>query len=75
MKNYELLIHELAHHAVQKNDHLCSAFHNAVTNIGARLSQLALNQPELFAGTEIELVAPISIDESKQLQAVAMSQR
>jgi hypothetical protein len=74
VSNYELLIHELAHHAVQKNDHLCAAFHEAVTNIGARLGQLALNQPDLFGGTQIE-IAPISITESKQLQEVAMAQK
>jgi hypothetical protein len=74
IENYELLIHELAHHAVQKNDHLCAAFHNAVTNIGARFGQLALNQPDLFEGTQIE-IAPISIEESRELQEVAMAQK
>jgi hypothetical protein len=74
VSNYELLIHELAHHAVQKNDHLCSAFHNAVTNIGARLGQLALSQPDLFEGTLVD-IAPISIGESQDLQAVAMAQK
>jgi hypothetical protein len=47
-KNYELLIHELAHHKVQSNDHLCREFYDTVTNLGAKLAQLALAQPELF---------------------------
>jgi hypothetical protein len=74
LDNYRLLIHECAHHAVQSNDHLCRAYHKAVTDIGARLGQLALNQPDLFEGTEIE-IAPISIEESRGLQEVAMVQR
>jgi hypothetical protein len=47
-KNYELLIHELAHHKVQSNDHLCREFYDTVTNLGAKLAQLTLDQPELF---------------------------
>jgi hypothetical protein len=74
VSNYGLLIHELSHHAVQSNDHLCSAFHGATTGIGARLGQLALNEPELFEGTGTE-IAPISAEESEELQAVAMAQK
>ncbi len=47
-ENYELLIHELAHHKVQSNDHLCREFYDTVTNLGAKLAQLTLEQPELF---------------------------
>jgi hypothetical protein len=47
-KNYELLLHELAHHTVQSNDHLCHEFYDAVTIIGAKLAQAALERPELF---------------------------
>ena len=50
--NYELLIHELAHHKVQSNDHLCREFYNTVTNIGAKLAQLVLVQPDLFPEPE-----------------------
>jgi hypothetical protein len=46
--NYEVIIHELAHHKVQSNDHLCHEFYDTVTIIGAQLAQLALEQPELF---------------------------
>ena len=46
--NYELLLHELAHHKVQSNDHLCREFYDTVTNLGAKLAQLTLDQPELF---------------------------
>jgi hypothetical protein len=72
-KNYELLIHELAHHAVRSTDHLCRAFWESVTNIGARLAQLALQEPDLFEGTEFE-VEPITAKESQELQLVAMAQ-
>lgn len=46
--NYDLLIHELAHHKVQSNDHLCREFYDSVTNIGAKLAILAQLEPELF---------------------------
>jgi hypothetical protein len=46
--NFEIIIHELAHHKVQSNDHLCHEFYDTVTIIGAQLAQLALEQPELF---------------------------
>src|SRR5258708_4997547 len=42
------LIHELTHHKVQSNDHLCRDFYDTVTNLGAKLAQLTLEQPELF---------------------------
>jgi hypothetical protein len=73
VSNYELLIHELAHHAVRSNDHLCRAFWEAVTNIGARLAQLALQEPDLFEGTLVD-VEPITVKESRELQLVAMAQ-
>jgi hypothetical protein len=49
-KNYELLIHEIAHHAVQSNDHLCREFYDTCTELGAKLAKLALDSPELFEG-------------------------
>jgi hypothetical protein len=58
-ENYEVIIHELAHHEVQSNDHLCREFYDTVTFIGARLAQVALEQPELFPAdiAELELLA------------------
>jgi hypothetical protein len=50
--NYEVIIHELAHHLVQSNDHLCREFYDTVTNIGAKLAQLVLVQPDLFPEVE-----------------------
>ncbi len=47
-QNYELLIHEFAHHAVQSNDHLVNVFYDTVTEMGAKLTRLALNHPTLF---------------------------
>jgi hypothetical protein len=58
--NYELLLHELAHHKVQSNDHLCKEFYDTVTKLGAQLAQLTLDQPELFPSTQkdkLKLVA------------------
>ena len=46
--NYEVIIHELAHHKVQSNDHLCREFYDTVTSVGAKLAQLAMVQPDLF---------------------------
>lgn len=40
-----LLIHELGHHYA--SDHLSSEYHDALAMIGARLAQLALEQPDL----------------------------
>ena len=56
--NYEVIIHELAHHKVQSNDHLCREFYDTVTNIGAKLAQLVLVQPDLFPEPEaLEAIA------------------
>lgn len=41
-----LLIHELGHDA--SGNHLSSDYHDALTNLGAKLVQLALEEPELF---------------------------
>jgi len=46
--NYELLIHEFAHHAVQSNDHLVDVFYDTVTDLGAKLARLAQTHPSLF---------------------------
>jgi hypothetical protein len=50
--NYETIIHELAHHKVQSNDHLCREFYDTVTNVGAKLAQLAMVEPDLFPEVE-----------------------
>ncbi len=56
--NYEVIIHELAHHKVQSNDHLCREFYDTVTNVGAKLAQLAMVEPDLFPEVEaLEAVA------------------
>jgi hypothetical protein len=55
--NYELLLHELAHHKVQSNDHLCREFYDTVTNLGSKLAQLALDQPALFPEVGLTLAA------------------
>ena len=47
-KNFELLIHELAHHRLQTNEHLRDIFYKSVTEIGASLVQWAIAEPELF---------------------------
>ncbi len=47
-QNYELLIHEFAHHAVQSNDHLIDEFYETVTDLGAKLARLAQTYPSLF---------------------------
>jgi hypothetical protein len=47
-RNYDLFIHELAHHAVQRNDHLFEGFWRSVSDIGAKLAEIALERPELF---------------------------
>lgn len=43
---HRLLIHELAHHF--EKDHLSSGFHEACCRLGAKLTRLALIQPDLF---------------------------
>jgi histidine kinase/DNA gyrase B/HSP90-like ATPase len=55
--NYEVIIHELAHHKVQSNDHLCREFYNTVNQLGANMVMLALNEPELFPVELLEAVA------------------
>jgi len=47
-QNYELLLHEMAHHGEQSNDHLNHAFYEALNELGAKLAQVALERPELF---------------------------
>lgn len=42
----ELLIHEFAHHA--SGNHLSEAYYDALSKLGAKLTQLALDEPELF---------------------------
>ncbi len=46
--NYYLLLHELAHHKVQRNDHLHADFYETVNTLGAKLAGLTLTQPKLF---------------------------
>jgi len=55
--NYGIIIHELAHHKVQSNDHLCREFYNTVNEIGAKLVMLSLTNPELFPSEILEAVA------------------
>ena len=42
----ELLIHELGHHA--ESNHLDERYHDALCGLGAKLTRLAIDQPELF---------------------------
>jgi hypothetical protein len=44
---YDLLIHELAHE--YSGDHLSEAYHDAMSSLGAKMTSLALNDPQLFA--------------------------
>jgi Histidine kinase-, DNA gyrase B-, and HSP90-like ATPase len=55
--NYQVIIHELAHHKVQSNDHLCREFYSTVNQLGAKMVILALNQPELFPVEILEALA------------------
>jgi hypothetical protein len=55
--NHEVIIHELAHHKVQSNDHLCREFYNTVNQLGANMVMLALNESELFPVELLEAVA------------------
>ena len=41
-----LLIHEFAHH--YESDHLSESYYDALADLGARLTRLALDKPELF---------------------------
>ena len=43
---YNLLIHELGHE--YSSDHLSGKYHAALTRLGAHLTRLALDEPELF---------------------------
>lgn len=47
----ELLIHELGHH--YSSNHLDSKFHDALCRLGAKLTRLAVERPELFVDMEI----------------------
>lgn len=42
----DLLLHELGHH--YSGDHLSEDYYRALTKLGARLTKLALSEPELF---------------------------
>lgn len=52
--NVELLLHELSHSVVRSNDHLIHEFYETVGRLGAKLSLLAAEHPELF-----ECVTPL----------------
>lgn len=52
--NYDLVIHELSHHAVQRNDHLFEGFWVTVSAMGAKLAELALTHPHLFPSQALE---------------------
>lgn len=43
----DLIIHEFGHH--YSGDHLSSDYYDALTDLGARMTRLALDQPELFS--------------------------
>jgi hypothetical protein len=60
-RNYDLFIHELAHHAVQRNDHLFEGFWRAVSDIGAKLARVALSHPSLFPNPQALLARRPSI--------------
>lgn len=47
-RNFDLFIHELSHHAVQRNDHLFEDFWRTASEMGAKLVQIALDHPHLF---------------------------
>jgi hypothetical protein len=47
LENYVLMLHELAHHVVRSNDHLCHEFYESVTELGAKLALLALDEPDV----------------------------
>jgi hypothetical protein len=42
----QLLIHEIGHHI--ESNHLDDKYHEALCNLGAKLTRLALTKPELF---------------------------
>jgi hypothetical protein len=45
----DLLIHEFGHH--YSGDHLSAQYHQALSNLGAKATMLAVNQPEVFRNT------------------------
>ncbi len=45
---HELLLHEFAHERV--SDHLSDAYHRECCRLGAKLTRLALDRPDLFTG-------------------------
>lgn len=51
----DLLLHEFGHH--YSGNHLSSDYHDALTRLGARLTQLALQQPDLFSREGVCLAA------------------
>jgi hypothetical protein len=44
------MLHELAHGVVKSNDHLVHEFYETVGRLGAKLSLIAVETPELFEG-------------------------
>ena len=52
--NYDLVIHELSHHAVQRNDHLFEGFWRTASEMGAKLATVALTHPHLFPSQALE---------------------
>jgi hypothetical protein len=42
----DLLIHEFGHE--YSGDHLSSSYHDALTRLGAKMTELALTDPALF---------------------------
>jgi len=44
----DLMLHELAHNVVRSNDHLNHKFYSTVQKLGAQLTLLAVEQPDLF---------------------------
>ena len=46
--NIDLMLHELAHNVVRSNDHLNHKFYSTVQKLGAQLTILAVEQPDLF---------------------------
>lgn len=47
-KVIDLIIHEFGHH--YSGDHLSSDYYDALTDLGARMTRLALDKPEIFRG-------------------------
>ena len=46
--NFDLFIHEMAHADGHNNDRLAHKFYNTVSEVGAKLAQLAIERPGLF---------------------------